>query len=965
MKSIFALLLLCLSAAAPVLAQGVPVLDEIVPNSALAGSPAVTITATGGGFTSSSLIQVNGEVLPTTFVSSTTLRTTIPDTRLTTVGALSVRVANSSSSVSQSAVFSVYSSVPPSVSSISPAAGLRGTTMTVTLTGTNLISASLGFSGAGIRAVPLNGTPTSLPVQISVAADAPLGVQNVTVSTPAGSTTTCGRRPCTFAIVDSGAWTRTGLFHDFRTSGTIVRLLDGRVLIAGGGSGNNETSSAEIFDPNTGDWTPIQPMNLARRNAAACLLPDGRVLVAGGQNGYSSLSSAEIYDPATGTWTVAGFMAGQNARPMLLLPGGQVLVPHFPAPDEIFDPVDGRFHPAPSGSAFMESSAYSLLADGRILIVKITGDQGAVRIYDPSTATFSDGPSVSWFNVGAAARLLPDSRVLIRTINQRLANVGHTFDFNSTFLYSVPTNSAGPGTPLTRGSDVLLPSGLVLINGSFGAENYEAPILYDPSTDQIIPAPAMSRQFVTASAVLLDDGRVVVIGVNGGSGQTPDSAEIYTPAASNNPVPFVSSAASGNAASDADFITLDIRGDSFLPNSIVRIDSTRLVTLYLGARRLVAFVPPSLRSGLSSSGVTVTNPGPGGGTTAPIRAGFIAPPPAITSVSPNAASPGTQFTAMVSGQNLGGTTSISFGGNGVSAAIQPGGSATSLVLSVQVAPDAGIGMRSLTVTTAAGSATLATALRIQRATVPATLPLPITEVETGAIRSGYVVITPAAGTVSPVSTLTYGIVRDGAVQSHGSLLPTPLTTETSLLVDVVQTISRNLGIAVANVSGTAASIVLTLRDEDGMPVGAPVSLSIPGRQQVARFVTELFPSSTIGNAFRGNVTIQSSIPVSIVGIHFSGIEFGTVPVPVTGAPLFATTTVVFPQFAMSGEWATTLGLLNTSSNAISGRVEVFDTSGNPMAVTLNGTTASSFQYALPAFGSLTLAPRDSNGQSPF
>ena len=696
MKSIFALLLLCLSAAAPVLAQGVPVLDEIVPNSALAGSPAVMITATGSGFTSSSLIQVNGEALPTTFVSSTTLRTTIPDTRLTTVGALFVRVANSSSSVSQSAVFSIYSRVPPSVSSISPAAGLRGTTMTVTLTGTNLIGASLGFSGVGIRAVPQAGTPTSLPVQISVAGDAPLGVQNMTVSTPAGSTTTCGGRPCTFAIVDSGSWTRTGTFHDFRTFGTIVRLLDGRVLIAGGASGNNETSSAEIFDPNTGDWTPVQPMNLARRNAAACLLPDGRVLVAGGQNSDNRLSSAEIYDPATGIWTVAGFMAGLDARPMLLLPGGQVLVPHFTAPDEIFDPVGGRFRPAPSGSAFGQSSAYSLLADGRILIVTTagTGNQAAIKIYDPLTATFSDGPSIPNFNLGGAARLLSDNRVLIRTFDQRIAGVGRFFDFNSTFLYGVSTNSALPGMSLAGGFDVLLSSGLVLITGSLG----EAPILYDPLMDQVIPAPAMTRQFLSATVrptptVLLDDGRVVVNGVDVVSGPAPDSAEIYTPAGSNNPAPFVGSAASNNPATDADFITLDIRGDSFLPNSIVRIDSTRLVTLYLGARRMVAFVPPSLRPGLSSSGVTVTNPGPGGGTTAPVRAGFIAPPPAITSVSPNAASPGTQFTAMVSGQNLGGTTSISFSGNGVSAAIQPGGSATSLVLSVQVAPDAAIGMR--------------------------------------------------------------------------------------------------------------------------------------------------------------------------------------------------------------------------------------------------------------------------------
>jgi len=102
-----------------------------------------------------------------------------------------------------------------------------------------------------------------------------------------------------------------------------------------------------------------------------------------------------------------------------------------------------------------------------------------------------------------------------------------------------------------------------------------------------------------------------------------------------------------------------------------------------------------------------------------------------------------------------------------------------------------------------------------------------------------------------------------------------------------------------------------------------------------------------------------------VGIHFSGIEFSTVPVPVASAPLSATSPVIFPQFAMSGGWATTLSLLNTSSGAISGRVDILDTNGNPMIVTLNGTASSTFSYSIPARGSMTLAPRDANGQSPF
>jgi hypothetical protein len=199
-----------------------------------------------------------------------------------------------------------------------------------------------------------------------------------------------------------------------------------------------------------------------------------------------------------------------------------------------------------------------------------------------------------------------------------------------------------------------------------------------------------------------------------------------------------------------------------------------------------------------------------------------------------------------------------------------------------------------------------------------------------------------------------------------------LTTETSVIVDVVQGIGRNLGLAIANAGSTSASVTLTLRDLDGRNVSSGVPLSIPARSQIARFVTELFPQGVIGAAFRGSVTIQSSIPVSIVGIRFSSSEFSTLPAPIStaaGVPqqgnIGGPNAIMFPQFAMSGGWATTLGLLNTTSTAISGRIDIFDTDGNPMPVSLNGNRQSTFSYSIPARGSMIFAPRDSNGQSPF
>jgi Kelch motif len=77
-----------------------------------------------------------------------------------------------------------------------------------------------------------------------------------------------------------------------------VRLLDGRVLAAGGVLGTRQLASAEIYDPVSGTWSRTASMNQPRLRPTQTLLADGRVLVAGGLGSRRTVASAEIYDPA-------------------------------------------------------------------------------------------------------------------------------------------------------------------------------------------------------------------------------------------------------------------------------------------------------------------------------------------------------------------------------------------------------------------------------------------------------------------------------------------------------------------------------------------------------------------------------------------------------------------------------------------------------------------------------------------
>jgi hypothetical protein len=271
-------------------------------------------------------------------------------------------------------------------------------------------------------------------------------------------------------------------------------------------------------------------------------------------------------------------------------------------------------------------------------------------------------------------------------------------------------------------------------------------------------------------------------------------------------------------------------------------------------------------------------------------------------------------------------------------------------------------------------------------TVSTTAPQKIPEVEDGQIKSGYVVITPDSGSAAPIPTLTFGLVSNGLVQSQAAVIPSPLTTDASMYVEVIPSINRNIGVAIVNPGDTVNAVALTLRDEDGNLVGTPVNISIAGHAQVSKFLNELFSADVIGKGIRGSIRLQASAPFGVVGFRFSGSLFSTVAVAVTatvaGVPAMTlnpgTTTntpmpgtigganaVLIPQFALSGGWASQIALVNNANAVMSGRIDVFDAAGNPMAVKLNGQSQSTFTYSIGVGGTFILAPRDSNGQSPL
>jgi hypothetical protein len=264
---------------------------------------------------------------------------------------------------------------------------------------------------------------------------------------------------------------------------TATRLPDGRVLIAGGFDGRY-LSSAEIYDPGTGQFSPTGSLTTPRMDHVAVLLDTGQVLLAGGVGtGWTFLASAELYDPASGTFTPTGALTtareSHTATRLLdgrvLITGGHqgrhaALVVYDSA--ELYDPSTGVFTPTGHMTLRRHKHDAVLLADGRVLITGGSDERddlnayASAELYDPSTGALSpagDMPSIRYKHIGTSLRL-KDGRVLIAG-GARQAVI---YDPLRGAFNSVPGDLGSAALSRLFSTATLLPNGQVLITGGYG-----------------------------------------------------------------------------------------------------------------------------------------------------------------------------------------------------------------------------------------------------------------------------------------------------------------------------------------------------------------------------------------------------------------------------------------------------------------------------------------------------------------
>ncbi len=371
------------------------------------------------------------------------------------------------------------------------------------------------------------------------------------------------------------AWRAAARMETARTAHCAVGISEGKVLIIGGASADGPLAATEIYGP--GDqFTPGPAMKAARTGHTCTLLPDGRVLAAGG----ADESSAEVWNPETNQWTEATgdrfLLRGHTATLLrdgrVLLAGGQsgdtpttTLALYDPAANEIrvlgatlIDPREGHIA--------------ALLSDGRVLLAGGRGLLGALNtseLFDPQTESETLGPIMGIRRAYPGATILPDNRVLVTAgtdFNDELANGELYLESENRWEWI----SAPMAMPRRRPLVLLLPSGQALIaGGELGGRPVGDTETFDPSANLFLTVGDLTApRSAIAGALIPGTAQVLATGGTGTDGPSPLCGVLTTPTLS---------IATRNVRNPSDFDvaeSVSIRGTGWQDNQAVRFTLT-------------------------------------------------------------------------------------------------------------------------------------------------------------------------------------------------------------------------------------------------------------------------------------------------------------------------------------------------------------------------------------------------------
>lgn len=221
----------------------------------------------------------------------------------------------------------------------------------------------------------------------------------------------------------------------------------------------------------------------------------------------------------------------------------------------------------------------------------------------------------------------------------------------------------------------------------------------------------------------------------------------------------------------------------------------------------------------------------------------------------------------------------------------------------------------------------------------------------GSTTVGFARIQPATNNTTPAGLAIFGFRQNNVLVTEASVPASQLRQSGRIYAQVGG--SANTGLAIANPNNQPAMVSFYFTDSNGANFGQGAT-TIPANGQIAAFLDQS-PFSG-GSSVNGTFTFSSSSPISVIalrGLTNERSEFLITTLPVIDLSPGTGDNVIFPHFANGGGWTTSVILVNPTDNTLSGTVQFFSqgsstASGQPVMVTVDDQTRSSFSYTVSA-----------------
>ncbi len=890
-----------------------PTITSITPATANAGDGTTLVTITGKDFTGAAIATWNNQTIPITVQSPTQATLTFSAAQLATAVTSPITLSNGPGTENSNGVpFTVLPNLGP-----------------------NTQITALSLSGQDMAYDPTRGLlyiavtdPIALHGNSIVTVDPALGAITATQST--------GFQPSTLGISDDGKYLYAGFqtlaavrryaLQDFSLNLTIPLTLGpnnqnfaGDIKVA---PGQNQTIAVSFgsknIEPRDSGGMAIYD-NATPRPQAAPAGPDTYKLAWG-------IDATHLYahsDPEFQGQSLSLFIVAAAGLTRTAAYSGYTnlgLRPHYDAATNLIYSDGGHIaEPIIGAEAGSLSSSGTLAVDAtlnRAYVVRATGTSSyTLDTFDLRRQTLLKSvplPAISgyptqllrWGTQGLA--LLTDSPGTLYLLQGSDISGLPTPPPNAITLTPSAVALGSPTTTIAVAGSNFSAASVVVLAGT------ALPTTISSSTQLTFQLPAAQTTF----ARYLD---VAVTNLANGAGTSPPAVlEV------DNPSPAIAATGTGPLKVGAYDTALVLTGTNFVPASIVRFNGTPLATTYLSPTRLSYVLPYADQATAGLFALTVLNPAPGGGASAPATLEVDNPSPTLASISPSVIPTGS------------GPSNVFLIGSGFT-------SATTVTINATPVPVTYFTATQLNVTVPASSFAASGSLSFR-----AINPSP----GGGASAAVALAVNPVAPAVSAISpsTVTIGttttqitltgldFIPSSVVQIGGQSRTTTYVSPTQLTfllrpADVAA--AGSLYVRVVNpVAGGSASGSLTLT------VAAPASTAVISSVSPAQLTVNSPTTSLL--IYASNLTASSfaqwnGTPLTQIGSPASNYLYTTVPASLLTAVGTASLTINTPGAAFPVSNSFPISIVAPPVPTLTSISPTNGPIGTPVTVTLTGT----------------------------